>query len=84
MLGENASLSSGRQGQRPQTARALARPAKVLMLDECTSVLDPANQAAVLETVRAAVERPSICYGHQEVMSASAKTRQDMPLTKTT
>jgi ATP-binding cassette subfamily B (MDR/TAP) protein 1 len=52
MVGENASLISGGQAQRLQIARALARPAKILILDECTSALDPANQAAVMDTIR--------------------------------
>jgi ATP-binding cassette, subfamily B (MDR/TAP), member 1 len=51
MLGKNASLISSRQAQRLKIAHALARPAKVLILDECTSVLDPANQAAGLDMV---------------------------------
>ncbi|KIJ64944.1 hypothetical protein HYDPIDRAFT_111629 [Hydnomerulius pinastri MD-312] len=51
-VGENASLISGGQALRLQIARALARPCKVLIFDECTSVLDGANQSAVLETIR--------------------------------
>ncbi|TFK31220.1 P-loop containing nucleoside triphosphate hydrolase protein [Crucibulum laeve] len=51
MVGENASLISGGQAQRLQIARALARPSKILILDECTSALDPENQAAVLEAI---------------------------------
>ena len=54
MPGENASLISGGQAQRLQISRALARPAKVLILDKCTSALDPVNQAAVLDTVKGA------------------------------
>jgi len=37
MVGENASLISGGQAQRIQIARALARPSKIFILDECTS-----------------------------------------------
>lgn len=66
LIGENASLISGGQAQRLQVARALARPAKILILDECTSALDPANQTAVLETIRAAkVGRTTIMVTHK-------------------
>ncbi|KAJ2913175.1 hypothetical protein MD484_g7239, partial [Candolleomyces efflorescens] len=51
VIGENASLISGGQAQRLQIARALARPSRILILDECTSALDPENQAAVMETI---------------------------------
>jgi ATP-binding cassette, subfamily B (MDR/TAP), member 1 len=66
MVGENASLISGGQAQRLQIARALARPSKILILDECTSALDPANQAAVLETMRhAKVGRTTVMVTHK-------------------
>ncbi|TFK71455.1 P-loop containing nucleoside triphosphate hydrolase protein [Pluteus cervinus] len=51
-VGENASLISGGQAQRLSIARALARPSKILILDECTSALDSVNQAVVMDTIR--------------------------------
>ncbi|KAH7926936.1 hypothetical protein BV22DRAFT_1194028 [Leucogyrophana mollusca] len=66
LVGENAALISGGQAQRLQIARALARPAKILILDECTSALDPANQSAVLDTIRGAkVGRTTIMVTHK-------------------
>ena len=70
LVGENAALISGGQAQRLQIARALARPSKILILDECTSALDGANQAAVIETIRGAkVGRTTVMVTHKvEVM----------------
>ncbi|KAJ7709793.1 P-loop containing nucleoside triphosphate hydrolase protein [Mycena rosella] len=66
MVGENAALISGGQAQRLQIARALARPSKILILDECTSALDPANQAVVLETIRhAKIGRTTVMVTHK-------------------
>lgn len=65
-VGENATLISGGQGQRLQIARALARPSTILILDECTSALDDANQAAVLDTIRhAKVGRTTVMITHK-------------------
>ncbi|VDC05242.1 unnamed protein product [Peniophora sp. CBMAI 1063] len=66
MVGENAALISGGQAQRLQIARALARPARILILDECTSALDGANQAAVLDTILdARVGRTTLMVTHK-------------------
>ncbi|KAJ6558138.1 P-loop containing nucleoside triphosphate hydrolase protein [Mycena capillaripes] len=65
-VGENAALISGGQAQRLQIARALARPSKILILDECTSALDDANQTAVLDTIRhAKVGRTTVMITHK-------------------
>ena len=66
IVGENASLISGGQAQRLQIARALARPSRILILDECTSALDAANQAAVMETIKyAKVGRTTLMVTHK-------------------
>lgn len=51
LVGENASQISGGQAQRLALARALARPSKIMILDECTSALDPSSQAAVIDSI---------------------------------
>jgi ATP-binding cassette subfamily B (MDR/TAP) protein 1 len=65
-LGENASLISGGQAQRLQIARALVRRASILILDECTSALDPENQRMVLDTImRVKQDRTTIFVTHK-------------------
>ncbi|KAI0043061.1 P-loop containing nucleoside triphosphate hydrolase protein [Auriscalpium vulgare] len=66
MVGENAALISGGQAQRLQIARALVRPANILILDECTSALDGQNQAAVMQTIMdAKVGRTTLMVTHK-------------------
>jgi ATP-binding cassette subfamily B (MDR/TAP) protein 1 len=66
LIGDDAVLLSSGQAQRLQIARALVRPGRVLILDECTSALDAENQAAVMDTVRRAkVGRTTIMVTHK-------------------
>ena len=66
LVGENASLISGGQAQRLQIARALARPARILILDECTSALDAENQLAIMETLaQARLGRTTLVVTHK-------------------
>ncbi|EPS92480.1 hypothetical protein FOMPIDRAFT_1137721, partial [Fomitopsis schrenkii] len=69
-VGENASLISGGQAQGLQIARALARPARILILDKCTSALDAENQMAIMETLaHARVGRTTLVVAHKLQMT---------------
>jgi ATP-binding cassette subfamily C protein CydD len=51
MIGERGSRLSGGEAQRISLARAFLKDAPLLILDEATSFLDPANEAQVLEAI---------------------------------
>jgi ATP-binding cassette subfamily C protein len=51
-VGQRGLMLSGGQRQRIAIARALVRKAKLLVLDEATTALDPASEAAICDTLR--------------------------------
>lgn len=53
VVGEAGSALSGGERQRVSIARALVKPAPVLLVDEATSALDTENEAAVVEALTA-------------------------------
>ena len=57
VVGEAGSALSGGERQRVSIARALVKPAPVLLVDEATSALDTENEAAVVDAL-AADRRP--------------------------
>jgi ATP-binding cassette subfamily B protein IrtB len=53
VVGEAGSALSGGERQRVSIARALLKPAPVLLVDEATSALDTENEAAVVDALTA-------------------------------
>ncbi|GAB1510389.1 ABC transporter ATP-binding protein [Actinophytocola sp. KF-1] len=65
-VGEGGALLSGGERQRVSIARALLKDAPIVLLDEVTSALDPANEAAVHEGVeRLAAGRTVVVVAHR-------------------
>ena len=56
-VGEGGSVLSGGERQRVSIARALLKPAPVLLIDEATSALDNENERAVVDAL-SAEDRP--------------------------
>lgn len=72
-VGERGAALSGGERQRVSIARALLKSAPIVLLDEATAALDPENEAAVHDALRAlAADRTLIVIAHRlgTVMSA--------------
>ena len=75
MVGERGSLLSGGQRQRIAIARALVGGPQLLVLDEATTALDPATEAAICDTLAELKGRVTILsISHQHAMRRVADT----------
>lgn len=66
-VGEGGSVLSGGERQRVSIARALLKPAPVLLIDEATSALDNENERAVVDALSSDdVDRTRVVVAHRQ------------------
>ncbi|HEX2926121.1 MAG TPA: ABC transporter ATP-binding protein [Ruminiclostridium sp.] len=70
VLGQNGVNLSGGQKQRLSIARALAKGAPILILDDCTSALDAVTEAKVRQALRSMEEKKTVIMITQRIGSA--------------
>jgi ATP-binding cassette subfamily C protein len=68
-VGERGNRLSGGERQRLGLARALLRPAELMLLDEATNALDAPSEAKLLDTIAALSPRPTLLLiSHSEAV----------------
>jgi ATP-binding cassette subfamily C protein len=74
LVGERGGKISGGQRQRIAIARALVNKPKLLILDEATTALDPATEAAICDTMtQLAGDVTILSISHQRAMLEAAE-----------
>lgn len=74
-LGQGGINLSGGQKQRLSIARALVRKPRILILDDCTSALDAATEAAVLKGLRVQAEKMTVLLISQRISTVMRADR---------
>ncbi len=75
ILGQNGVNLSGGQKQRLSIARALAKEAPIIILDDCTSALDAITEAKVRKSLRRLENRSTVIMITQRVGTAMTADR---------
>ena len=73
VLGERSIGLSEGQAQRLAIARALLSQAPVLLLDECTSALDPETETKLLSNLKKLEGRTILCVSHKDTTIKSCE-----------
>lgn len=73
VLGERSIGLSEGQAQRLAIARALLCRAPVLLLDECTSALDPETETRLLSNLKKLEGRTILCVSHKDITIKSCE-----------
>lgn len=74
-VGEGGAALSGGERQRVSIARAILKDAPIVLLDEATAALDPVNEAAVQQALRALTKKKTLVVVAHRLQTVRAADR---------